>query len=106
MRYKSIIVLLALFSAVVALSPSQTQAATSDDATARCAALGSVDFSHLQDAPTQIVGAKLLEGGAGRSAACQVGYVTPNVGFQLRLPVTAWNGKFIETRMRWVMRRD
>jgi hypothetical protein len=62
-----------------------------------CNALESIDLAELQDAPTQITEAKLIDASAESPSYCQVsGYVTPNVGFLLRLPLDQWNGKLIE----------
>jgi hypothetical protein len=63
----------------------------------RCTELSKVDFSHLEDAPTTIAGAKLDVAENG-PAFCRIqGYVSPQVGFELRLPLAGWNGKFVET---------
>jgi feruloyl esterase len=63
----------------------------------RCTALQHVDFSSIQDAPTQITAARLIEPKVD-PVYCQVqGYVNPQVEFELRLPVHHWNGKFMET---------
>jgi hypothetical protein len=63
---------------------------------AQCKALGSADFLGIQDAPTQVTEAKLAEPVGSVPRHCQVqGYVTPQVGFELLLPLTNWNGKFI-----------
>jgi feruloyl esterase len=65
---------------------------------AQCNALGSLDLSTLDDAPTQIVESRLVGAKGDLPAFCEVrGYVTPNVGFKIELPVAAWNGKFVET---------
>lgn len=65
--------------------------------TAQCKALEGADFSGVQDAPTQVTEAKLVESTGSAPGYCQVqGYVTPQVGFELRLPVANWNKKFIE----------
>lgn len=64
---------------------------------AQCMALGSVDFSQIPDAPTQITETKLVSPSGNTPGHCQVsGYVAPNVGIVLVLPSTQWNGKFIE----------
>jgi pimeloyl-ACP methyl ester carboxylesterase len=61
--------------------------------TAQCKGLESIDFSSIQDAPTQVTGAKLTGTPPGY---CQVqGYVAPQVGFELQLPIKNWNGKLI-----------
>jgi hypothetical protein len=63
----------------------------------RCTALGQVDFSGIQDAPTQLTAARLIEP-KGDPVYCQVqGYVSPQVRFEIRLPVNTWNGRFVET---------
>ena len=87
----------------------------------QCHALGSMDFSDVPDAPTQINGARhilnaqdMLEDLPDLSHVpadvvtilrksltqleplCRVtGYVAPNVGFALVLPDANWNGKFL-----------
>jgi hypothetical protein len=62
----------------------------------RCTELAVADFSHIPDAPTQITQAALDHSIAGAPAFCRVrGYIAPQVGFEVRLPVGAWNGKFL-----------
>jgi len=64
---------------------------------ARCKALAAADFGAFQDAPTEVIEAKAVEPNADMPAYCQVqGYVSPQVGFELRLPTNNWNGKFME----------
>lgn len=66
------------------------------DASEKCHAIASADFSEVLDAPTQIIAASLVETGAG-APYCRIrGYVTPSVGIELQLPVTDWNGKFLQ----------
>jgi len=89
-----------------------------DDA-AHCQAVGAADFSNIVDAPTQVSEARLVKDVAGLlgdpgelgrffgmdkltkafgnvQPTCRVsGYVSPNVGFVLLLPVSNWNGKFL-----------
>jgi feruloyl esterase len=63
----------------------------------QCKALENVDFSGIQEAPTKVTQANLVEPSGEVPAHCQVeGYVTPNVGFNLLLPLSNWNGKFLE----------
>jgi hypothetical protein len=64
---------------------------------AKCKSLADADFSSIQDAPTQITAAKIVPAEGGEPTYCQVqGYIAPQVGFELRLPTSNWNGKFIE----------
>src|SRR5262249_26411915 len=89
-----------LLSLVVAgLVPitSRAQEVPADDATTRCAALRSADFSLVQDAPTQIVSAKQVDPDGGKIGYCEIdGNVALKFGFLLRLPSENWNGKFLE----------
>ena len=62
----------------------------------QCSALASVDFSDVEDAPTRIISAKQVASGNGNVAHCAVtGYVAPQVGFELKLPESNWNGKLL-----------
>jgi len=64
---------------------------------AQCEALARADFSGILDAPTQITVAQPVATASDVPAYCRVeGYVSPNVGIEVRLPATQWNGKFIE----------
>jgi feruloyl esterase len=66
-------------------------------AQAQCKAIAGEDFSGVQDAPTQVTNAALMEATHGVPTYCQIqGYIDPQVGFELRLPVENWNGKFVE----------
>jgi feruloyl esterase len=67
------------------------------DSEKRCEALRSVDFSDIQDAPTQVMAAHIVPASGDVPSVCHVqGYVTAQVGFELRLPATDWNGKLVE----------
>jgi hypothetical protein len=69
---------------------------TSASGAAQCSALASADFSGLQDAPTQLTAAKPVDAKGKLPAYCRIeGYVAPQVGFELRLPLSTWNGKFL-----------
>ena len=84
---------------VIVFNAAQGQAAalTSEETSARCTALATADFSQTLDAPTQITGAKLIPAEGDVPEYCQLdGYVSPNVGIELRLPTDRWNGKFLE----------
>jgi hypothetical protein len=71
--------------------------AESPAGTAACQALMSQDFSHVQDAPLQLTEARVVAAQSKTPAYCRVlGYVWPQVGIEMHLPVSSWNGKFIE----------
>jgi hypothetical protein len=64
---------------------------------AACHALRSADFTAIPDAPAQITEAVSVDAKDGDPAYCRVlGYVAPQVGFEMHLPLDHWNGKFME----------
>jgi feruloyl esterase len=76
-------------------SPTKTAAAT--EPAAACAGLQKIDFGGTPDAPTEIVTTKMVDATTDSPAYCNaIGYVTPNIGFEIHLPPTNWNGKFTE----------
>jgi feruloyl esterase len=67
------------------------------DATEQCKALETTDFSQIPHAVTQIIETHLVEASNAQPEYCEVsGYVAPSTGFRLRLPLSTWNGKFLE----------
>jgi len=71
----------------------QNAAEAHDNSAAKCVALRATDFSIIPDAPTQILSSRSV--GDDERAYCEVrGYVSPATGFELRLPLENWNGKF------------
>jgi len=88
-------------SVVNGLGPSLTWAAAENAAVSavatQCNGLASAELSGILDAPTQIMEVKLVEAAASVPTHCQVlGYIAPQIGFDLRLPISRWNGKFLE----------
>ena len=92
-------------AAIVAWTFADTAAAqTVPDS---CAALrnpsNTVRFAQIPDAPTLIATAKLIAAGGDGTAVekdfpehCRVeGQIAPTVGFVLRMPSKAWNGKYL-----------
>lgn len=68
-----------------------------EDRETACKDLAYTDFSTLQDAPTQILESRIVGEHGGVASYCHVeGYVWPQVGFELSLPIDSWNGKFVE----------
>jgi len=84
---------------VLGATPGVVSAASSESGVsgfAQCKAVQGANFSSVQDAPTQVTEAKWVQPTGSVPRHCQVqGYVTPQVGFELLLPATDWNGKFI-----------
>jgi hypothetical protein len=77
--------------------PLGTPMAVPAEAIERCEALSTADLTRIQDAPTQVVESKMVAANGRDPAYCRVqGYVMPQVGFELRLPATTWNGKLLQ----------
>jgi hypothetical protein len=83
---------------VLVLVSIPSQALADDvDTELHCEKLSSVEFSNIVDAPTQISKAAIVSGYGRTPSYCLVqGYVAPQIGFELRLPSSGWNGKFLE----------
>lgn len=63
---------------------------------AACSALKGFDFSGIKDAPTQITDVRMVPTSKDGPAYCLLeGYVSPQVGLQVRMPVAHWNGKLM-----------
>ncbi len=92
------ILMVGLFNAVDANAQRPDAANVIQDASSeKCDALNSMDFTGVQDAPTQIIETKIVLASDKDPEYCRVqGYVVPQVEFELRLPVANWNGKFME----------
>jgi feruloyl esterase len=89
--------LLIAFSLAVALGATRTALAVDAGSQEGCPSLRQQDFSQVQDASAQIANATIVEASHGEPAYCRVrGHVWPQVGFELRLPMRDWNGKFVE----------
>jgi hypothetical protein len=70
-----------------------------DSESAACTALADKDFSQTQDAPLTILRAKVVEASGQAKSFCKVeGYVYPQVGVEVHLPLAKdWNGKLLTT---------
>lgn len=76
---------------------AQAQPTSQASGETQCQSLLSADFSNLPEAPTLLTAADGVAAAADFPAFCRVqGYIAPNVGFELRMPIEKWNGKFIE----------
>ena len=74
-----------------------TSSFAQSDPAGRCQGLAQADFSRVMDAPTQVTSSTYVAAADDMTAYCRIeGYVTPNVGIEVRLPAENWNGKFIK----------
>lgn len=63
----------------------------------RCAALARASFAALPDAPTTIVSASTVAAAGDLPAYCRIeGRIAPRIGFEARLPLSGWNGKYLQ----------
>src|SRR4051812_28966627 len=85
------IALLVLMALTLLCAPAMAQAPNASPQT--CEKLVDRDFTQVMDASTHVTAAVLI---AGERPACHLtGYVEPHAGFEMLLPVTGWNGKFL-----------
>jgi Tannase and feruloyl esterase len=79
-----------------AIAESINEPSTPSTRETRCSSQQQVDFSAVQDAPTQVLHATQVPLNGEDPAYCLVsGYVAPQVGFELRMPSDRWNGKLL-----------
>lgn len=112
------------FTSVIAFVPAFAQSTAATSAEMRCSALATTDFGGIPDAPTFVTESQLVSAGDTRftiasstaspevpsitpetyaavaqesPAYCRVlGYVAPNTGIEMQLPIKNWNGKFLK----------
>ena len=81
-----------LSSLTVAGAPSVAQANLSD---AACSELSDAAFNLPREVAVSIGDARRVAATSDRPELCRArGYVTPNTGFELVMPISGWNGKF------------
>jgi hypothetical protein len=91
----SLYLLIALTAVVIRPTPALASG-TENVPTSACEALTSADLTGLDEAPTRISSARVVEAEGGEPAFCYIrGYVAPQVGFELQLPLQGWNGRFL-----------
>ena len=85
-----------LLLSLLAVTPSAFAAPADAETVDRCSTILSMDFLTVQDAPARIVTAEQVSLAGETPAHCVVnGYVAPQVGFELKLPLSGWNGKLV-----------
>ncbi len=87
----------ALFTIVFAAHAlAQAPAAAPSVAELKCRAVQRQDFTQLTDATTAVSGAILVAPARDLPEYCRIqGTVSPRIVFEVRLPTTTWNGKFL-----------
>jgi hypothetical protein len=77
-------------------SPVHGDSAGPSTTPAGCLAVGSADWEGIEDASTHVAKVAVVEKSSDAPAYCKVeGYVWPQVGLEIRLPMMDWNGKLI-----------
>lgn len=86
-----------IFQAGPAAAQTRSAVATVTATTAKCEALAAEDFIDVPDAPTRVLSAKFVAASGDSPAYCEAeGNIAPQVGILMRLPVSDWNGKFMQ----------
>lgn len=81
-------------------SPPTAMALTDANIAAKgsCASLMQHDFATVSEARTTLTSATLVAATADTKEFCQVvGEINPGIGFEIRLPTTSWNGRYLQT---------
>jgi Tannase and feruloyl esterase len=66
--------------------------------TVACTDLAGMDFSDVDEAPTHIDSATVVAATATTPEYCRIlGFVEPQVRFEVRLPTQTWNGRYMQT---------
>lgn len=96
MRFSSSAIV-SIAAAILGATMCSASARADSPAATSCETLGGIDFSTIQDAPTEVNEAKVIDAAGEMPAYCHVkGYIAPQIGFELKLPASSWNGKFME----------
>jgi feruloyl esterase len=95
LRTLAMLTLFALCAPSAPAAPPVNGNAVQDDPAAACAALAAGEYAEIPGAPAHVTASRAVAATATLPAYCQVqGYVAPNTGIELRLPLQGWNGKF------------
>ena len=79
----------------IAVAPTANSAQQAVAPRMGCAALTGIDFTGVPDAPSRVLSATQVT--TAGITYCQVtGYIAPQTQFQLTLPVTTWQGQYVQ----------
>lgn len=87
-----------LIFVVVFLTVPQLASPAKTDTTARCEAIQRADVSSIQDVQPMVTNSRLIEPARGGPSYCMIEGripIAPSQEFELRLPASNWNGKFL-----------
>ncbi|MEO7386031.1 MAG: hypothetical protein ABIX37_03735, partial [Gammaproteobacteria bacterium] len=63
-----------------------------------CDALKAINLTEPTGAPVRVAEVGILPAAGDQPRLCRVnGFIDPQVGFEIRMPVTHWNGKLLVT---------
>ncbi|MBT4741329.1 MAG: tannase/feruloyl esterase family alpha/beta hydrolase [Rhodospirillaceae bacterium] len=80
----------AFLSLLVGSAHAQSSAAT-------CTAFGGVRFTIENSTPGEVKKGHVVDAINGVPAYCELsGFIAPQVGFEIRLPIDGWNGRFLQ----------
>jgi len=89
--------LLTMPHVATAAAPAKAAVDANARAAMDCAALKTTDFTQVEGAATSVTTAEIVPASAAAKEYCRVvGYVQPQVGFELRLPTQSWNGRYFQ----------
>ena len=98
-RFAAVACVILVVSFVPKSSAWSTPVEASGGESSACSALAQMDWSAVQDAPTQVLRTEIVEASEKSPSFCRVeAYVYPEVGVEVHLPqAKEWNGKLIVT---------
>ena len=101
MRLLTVLTGIMLTFATAGTAAAQTAPARTDanlSAAIECRSLEAMSFLDVPGAPTSIVSAAVVAAAGDLEEHCHVvGYVAPQVGFEINLPTNSWNGRYFQT---------
>lgn len=81
----------------IAWAPSAIATSPPEDPTAACSLLDSAEFFVETNIPVELGTSHVVPASEDMPAYCVVsGFVAPEVGFEVRLPLQEWNGRFLQ----------
>lgn len=96
-----LLLMLLLFTPLAGPAFAQQPVARTDaqlPAVLDCADLVKQDFTRIPGAPASVIKADVVKASGDTKEYCRItGIIQPQVGFELRLPTSSWNGRYFQT---------